>query len=228
MPGLVGKYNKFLCVFFSFYVTAMTQMPVRPEEDVLEEVITDGFLVDHIFGTSVTTEPPKINTTIQEPSEVFTEGSGLLENHLASKTESPEAPTTIQTSSQPISDSSEGSGFLVTPTLPIIQTPEPTTISASPQTTSDTNEEGSGVTDNCISSSTDSGEGSGNFFEPSSSTTTTTSLTASTTPIPTTTEQKMPQNRRLPPVHDHEVISNESGVSTQVQPLNGKFNETQL
>ncbi|XP_038126568.1 mucin-2-like [Cyprinodon tularosa] len=212
-----------LAVINASPVDSMTQMPVRPEEDVLEEVITDGFLVDHIFGTSATTEPPKINTTIQEPSEVFTEGSGLLENHLASKTEYPEAPTTIQTSSQPISDSSEGSGFLVTPTLPIIQTPEPTTIPASPHT----NEEGSGVTDNCISSSTDSGEGSGNFFDPSSSTTTTT-LAASTKPIPTTTEQKMPQNRRLPPVHHHEIISKENGVSTQVQPFNGKFYETQL
>ncbi|XP_047220002.1 flocculation protein FLO11-like isoform X2 [Girardinichthys multiradiatus] len=186
----------------------MTQIPARPEEDVLEEAMTDGFLVEHFFGTSSTTEPPKRNTTVQasqQPSfKVLTEGSGFLEIYA----ESPETSTIIQASLQPSFDiSSEGSGFLETPTSPITKTPETTTIPASPKPIFDISLEESDTTQSFLSSKTESPElstaiqtslqpitdftaqGSGDSSVSSLSTIKT--LSASTTSTPTSTEQSV-------------------------------------
>ncbi|XP_043995177.1 mucin-5AC-like [Gambusia affinis] len=136
-----------LTVMHSSPIDSMTQTPARPEEDVLEEAMTDGFLVEHFSGPSFTTEPPKINTTVQtsqQPSlEILSEGSGF---YPTSTTESHETTTTnLQTF---FVDPTEGSGFLGTSTSPTTETPEITrTISPSPQVTFETPVEGSSFTE---------------------------------------------------------------------------------
>ncbi|KAK5608023.1 hypothetical protein CRENBAI_006069 [Crenichthys baileyi] len=205
---LLGVFLGLLAVIHSSPIESMTQIPARPEEDVLEEAMTDGFLVEHFFGTSFTTEPPKTNTTVQashEPSfEVLTEGSGILEFYA----ESPEMSTIIQASLQPSFDiSSEGSGFLETPTSPITETPETTTIPASPKPIFDISFEESDTTQSFLSPKTESpelstaiqtslqpitdftAEGSGD--SPVSSLSTIKTLSASTTSTPTSTEQSV-------------------------------------
>ncbi|MEQ2250994.1 hypothetical protein ILYODFUR_006528 [Ilyodon furcidens] len=156
---LLGVFLGLLAVIHSSPIESMTQIPARPEEDVLEEAMTDGFLVEHFFGTSFTTEPPKRNTTVQasqQPSfEVLTEGSGFLEIYA----ESPETSTIIQASLQPSFDiSSEGSGFLETSTSPITETPETTTIPASPKPIFDISLEESDTTQSFLSPKTESPE----------------------------------------------------------------------
>ncbi|MEQ2313718.1 hypothetical protein AMECASPLE_004953 [Ameca splendens] len=204
---LLGVFLGLLAVIHSSPIESMTQIPARPEEDVLEEAMTDGFLVEHFFGTSFTTEPPKRNTTVQasqQPSfEVLTEGSGFLEIYA----ESPETSTIIQASLQPSFDiSSEGSGFLETPTSPITETPETTTIPASSKPIFDISLEESDTTQSFLSPKTESPElsniqtslqpitdftaqGSGGSSDSSLSTIKT--LSASTTSTPTSTEQSV-------------------------------------
>ncbi|MED6254436.1 hypothetical protein ATANTOWER_026316 [Ataeniobius toweri] len=205
---LLGVFLGLLAVIHSSPIESMTQIPARPEEDVLEEAMTDGFLIEHFFGTSFTTEPPKRNTTVQasqQPSfEVLTEGSGFLEIYA----ESPETSTIIQASLQPSFDiSSEGSGFLETPTSPITETPETTTIPASPKPIFDISLEESDTTQSFLSPKTESPElstaiqtslqpitdftaqGSGDSSVSSLSTIKT--LSASTTSTPTSTEQSV-------------------------------------
>ncbi|XP_021167289.2 uncharacterized protein LOC110367082 [Fundulus heteroclitus] len=199
---LPGVFLGLLAVIHSSPIDSMTQVSPKQEDDVLEEVMTDGFLVDHPFGTSFTTEPPKRNTMAQasqQPSSEV-EGSGVFEHSGISGTESPEMSTTVQAALLPFS--SEGSGFLVTPTSPIGKTPEMTTIPTTP--TLDVSVEESGTTINCVSSfkdlrapslqttSEDTPEGSGDSLVSS-----TTTLSASTTLPPTISNQ--PEEPRIIP-----------------------------
>ncbi|XP_014894528.1 location of vulva defective 1-like [Poecilia latipinna] len=187
-----------LAVIHSSPIDSMTQIPARPEEDVLEEAMTDGFLVEHFVGPSFTTEPPKINATVQasqQPSlEILPEGSGF---YPTSTTESHETTTTnVQTF---FVDASEGSGFLGTTTSPTTKTPEITrTISPSPQVTFETTDEGSGFTESPSTesstlstsipqTSTDflaGGNGDSSVFS-SGATTTSVSVSAAATPTST-------------------------------------------
>ncbi|XP_054892703.1 mucin-2-like [Poeciliopsis prolifica] len=191
-----------LAVIHSSPIDSMTQIPARPEEDVLEEAMTDGFLVEHFTGPSFTTEPPKINTTVQasqQPSlEILPEGSGF---YRTSATESHETTTTnLQTL---FVDSNEGSGFLGTPTSPTTKTPEITrTISPSPQVIFETPVEGSGFTESpttesaklstvILQTSTDfltNGSRDSSVFSLSP---TTTSQSASTALTPSSTKKSM-------------------------------------
>ncbi|XP_035484978.2 mucin-5AC [Scophthalmus maximus] len=52
-------------------VTPVTQIPTKAEDEVLREAVTDGFLIDHFFPRSLTTDSPKRNATAlpsQQPS----------------------------------------------------------------------------------------------------------------------------------------------------------------
>ncbi|XP_007574627.1 endochitinase A-like [Poecilia formosa] len=187
-----------LAVIHSSPIDSMTQIPARPEEDVLEEAMTDGFLVEHYAGPSFTTEPPKINATVQASQqpylEILPEGSGF---YPTSTTESHETTTTnVQTF---FVDASEGSGFLGTTTSPTTKTPEITrTISPSPQVTFETTDEGSGfiefpatesskLSTSIPQTSTDflaGGNGDSSVFS-SGATTTSVSVSAAATPTST-------------------------------------------
>ncbi|XP_070765820.1 uncharacterized protein [Enoplosus armatus] len=84
---LFGVTLGLLAVVHSTPVYSVTQTPVKTEDDVLREAATDGFLIDHFFLPSLTTESPKRNTTVQasqQPSSDskrndMIEGSGLGE-----------------------------------------------------------------------------------------------------------------------------------------------------
>ncbi|XP_027870443.1 mucin-5AC-like [Xiphophorus couchianus] len=190
-----------LALIHSSPIDSMTQIPARPEEDVLEEAMTDGFLVEHFAGPSFTTEPPKINTTVQASQaslEILPEGSGF---YPTSTTDSHKTTTNnLQTF---FVDPSEGSGFLGTPTSPTTETPEITrTISPSPQVTLETPVEGSSFTESPTTessklstmiqqTSTDflaDGDGDSSVFSLGP---TTTSPSASTASTPTSTKESV-------------------------------------
>lgn len=85
----------------------MTQIPGGTEEDVIEEAMTDGFLVEQFF----TTEPPKINTTVQASQEPPLAGSGDGSSSNAPQTVSPDMPSTNEATQQPyLATPTEGSG----------------------------------------------------------------------------------------------------------------------
>ncbi|KAM4744479.1 uncharacterized protein FYW61_000545 [Anableps anableps] len=153
---LLGVFLGLLAVIHFSPIDSMTQIPARPEEDVLEEVMTDGFLVEHFLGTPFTTEPRKINKTIQASQqlslEVLTDGSGF---YPTSMTESPEISTTIQQTFFVVP--SEGSGFLETPTSPITEAPEiTTTVPPSTQSTFETSVGGNGFIERFLFPTTES------------------------------------------------------------------------
>lgn len=63
------------CGFFRLFVLVAVQ------DDVYREAVTDGYLIDHAFAESLTTESPKSNTTVpasQPPSSESKDG-GLVE-----------------------------------------------------------------------------------------------------------------------------------------------------
>ncbi|XP_070685821.1 uncharacterized protein [Pempheris klunzingeri] len=69
---LFGVILGFLAVVHSTPINTVTLFPTNSEDEVVREALTDGFLFDHDFLSSHTTESPKINKTVQaspEPSE---------------------------------------------------------------------------------------------------------------------------------------------------------------
>ncbi|XP_042370139.1 putative protein TPRXL [Plectropomus leopardus] len=68
---LFGVILGLLAVVHSTPVDTVTQIPSKAEDEVIREAVTDGFLVEHLFTPSRTTESPKRNTTVpasQQPS----------------------------------------------------------------------------------------------------------------------------------------------------------------
>lgn len=78
---LFGVILGLLAVVHSTPIDTVTQIPTKPEDEVMREAVTDGFLVELFSHPSLTTESPKGNTTVQasrQPSSVstdMTEGS---------------------------------------------------------------------------------------------------------------------------------------------------------
>lgn len=112
------------CWFFRLFVLVAVQ------DDVYREAVTDGYLIDHAFAESLTTESPKSNTTVpasQPPSSESKDG-GLVEgsgennynfmfprdegdsNSESSTTESPESGFTSST--QPNEAMTKDSGLM--------------------------------------------------------------------------------------------------------------------
>lgn len=112
------------CGFFRLFVLVAVQ------DDVYREAVTDGYLIDHAFAESLTTESPKSNTTVpasQPPSSESKDG-GLVEgsgennynfmfprdegdsNSESSTTESPESGFTSST--QPNEAMTKDSGLM--------------------------------------------------------------------------------------------------------------------
>ncbi|XP_067429862.1 serine-rich adhesin for platelets-like [Thunnus thynnus] len=76
-------------------VNAVTQIPIKAEDDVYREVVEDEFLVDQKLLPSLTTEPPKRNTTVQashptpsdsEESDTHTPLDDMIESNAAWET----------------------------------------------------------------------------------------------------------------------------------------------
>eukprot|EP00064_Thunnus_orientalis_P012787 superscaffoldBa00002005_g12822 len=76
-------------------VNAVTQIPIKAEDDVYREVVEDEFLVDQKLLPSLTTEPPKRNTTVQashptpsdsEESDTHTQLGDMIESNAAWET----------------------------------------------------------------------------------------------------------------------------------------------
>ncbi|XP_033482557.1 uncharacterized protein cd44a isoform X1 [Epinephelus lanceolatus] len=70
---LFGLIFGLLAVVHSTPVDTVTQIPAKAEDDILREAVTDGFLVEHPFTPSRTTESPKRNTTVQASQQPSTD-----------------------------------------------------------------------------------------------------------------------------------------------------------
>ncbi|XP_029947844.1 uncharacterized protein LOC115388712 isoform X2 [Salarias fasciatus] len=75
---LFGVILGLLAVVFSTPVDNVTQIPTKPDDDILREVLEDGYLVDEKTPRVLTTNPPRIYTTVQ-PSQQPTSDSKSIE-----------------------------------------------------------------------------------------------------------------------------------------------------
>ncbi|XP_044211435.1 uncharacterized protein DDB_G0271670-like [Thunnus albacares] len=92
---LFGVILGLFAVVHSTPVNAVTQIPIKAEDDVYREVVEDEFLVDQKLLPSLTTEPPKRNTTVQashptpsdsEESDTHTPLDDMIESNAAWET----------------------------------------------------------------------------------------------------------------------------------------------
>lgn len=58
-----------ILVFFHLFLPAVTQIPIKSEEDVLREAMTDGFLVEQFLPPSLKSEPLQKTSTTQQSNQ---------------------------------------------------------------------------------------------------------------------------------------------------------------
>ncbi|XP_058486182.1 mucin-2-like isoform X2 [Solea solea] len=68
---LVGVIFGLFTVVRTTPINTVTQIPTKAEDEVLREAVTDGFLVDHFFPSTLSTKSPESNTSkspVQQPT----------------------------------------------------------------------------------------------------------------------------------------------------------------
>ncbi|KAI9519412.1 hypothetical protein NQZ68_028769 [Dissostichus eleginoides] len=88
---LVGVFLGLLAVVHSTPVHTTTQIPVKAENEVIREALTDGYLVEQSLLSTLTTESSKRNTTVQQITDTTQESAkGESMDHISTSTILPE------------------------------------------------------------------------------------------------------------------------------------------
>ncbi|XP_077419754.1 uncharacterized protein LOC144050420 [Vanacampus margaritifer] len=68
-PYLLGIFLGLWAIVYSTQVNSVTQIPIKSEEDVLREAVTDGFLVEQFLPPSLRSESLQENSTTQQSNQ---------------------------------------------------------------------------------------------------------------------------------------------------------------
>ncbi|XP_051919258.1 uncharacterized protein LOC127599367 [Hippocampus zosterae] len=68
-PFLLGIFLGLWAMVYSTPVNSATQIPIKSEEDVLREAVTDGFLVEQFLPPSLKSEPLQKNSPTQQSNQ---------------------------------------------------------------------------------------------------------------------------------------------------------------
>ncbi|XP_061618246.1 uncharacterized protein LOC133472013 [Phyllopteryx taeniolatus] len=77
---LLGIFLGLWAMVYSTLVNSVTQIPIKSEEDVLREAVTDGFLVEHFPSPSLKSAPLQENPTTQKFNQTSS-GTEDSDNH---------------------------------------------------------------------------------------------------------------------------------------------------
>ncbi|KAK5915727.1 hypothetical protein CesoFtcFv8_001292 [Champsocephalus esox] len=87
----VGVFLGILAVVHSTPVHTTTQIPVKAENEVIREALTDEYLIEQSLLPTLTTKSPKRNTTVQQITDITQESAkGVSMDHISTSTILPE------------------------------------------------------------------------------------------------------------------------------------------
>ncbi|XP_034077185.1 mucin-5AC-like [Gymnodraco acuticeps] len=88
---LVGVFLGLLAVVHSTPVHTTTQIPVKAENEVIREALTDEYIIEQSLLPTLTTKSPKRNTTVQQITDTTQESAkGASMDHISTSTILPE------------------------------------------------------------------------------------------------------------------------------------------